>query len=156
MGKSSATRKNPGVLKRIRRRVSIMGRKEVKVGWFPPKASAETIEIATINTLGAPAANIPARDAITPVVRGNEQTIKGFNSKAVHLANRDKDPTPALESLAGFLDREVTQSVRGFSTPANAESTVATKGFNDPLVGAGADGGRLVAEVGAALVKRRG
>lgn len=133
-----------------------MGRKEVKVGWFPPKASAKTIEIATINTLGAPAANIPARDAISPVVRGNKQTIVGFNSKAVHLANQDKDSTPALESLAGFLDTEVTQSVRNFSTPGNAESTIASKGKDDPLVGAGAGGGRLVAEVGAALVKRRG
>ena len=159
MGKSSTKRKNPGVLKAIRRNVAVMGRRQVKVGWFPPKASEETIDIAIINVLGARLANggvIKPRDPITPVVRGNAQTIKGFTSKAVHLANQGKNPDPALESLASFLDREVENSVRNFSDPPNTKSTADGKGFNDPLVGAGSDGGRLVAEVGAALVKRRG
>ena len=155
MGKSSATRKNPRALAATRRRVVELGRTAVKVGWSVEiKASARTVEIATINVLGAPSANIPPRDPITPMLRGNANTIRGFKSKAVKAANKGEDPTPALDQLASFLDREVTQSVRDFSSPGNAPSTVAKKKFNDPLVGAGGDGGRLVAEVGAKVVKR--
>lgn len=135
----------------------MLGRTAVKVGWSVEiKATPETVEIAEIQVLGSPAANIPPRDPITPAVRGNANTIRGFTSKAVKAANRGEDPTKVLEAMANFLDRAVTQSVRSLSEPGNAPSTIAKKGFDNPLVGAGGDGGRLVAEVGAKVVKRQG
>ena len=165
MGKSSTKRKNPNVWKATRRRVARLAEHEVKVGWSEQikakltqdKNGLTTVDIATINVLGAHLANggeIKPRDPITPVVRGNANTIRGFNSKAVKAANRGEDPVPALEQLAEFLDKEVVKSVRDFNDPPNTQSTADGKGFNNPLVGAGSDGGRLVAEVGAAVVKR--
>ena len=64
------------------------------------------------------------------------------------------DVEEPLELLAGDLEFALKRSVEDFSDPENAPSTVDDKGFNDPLVGAGADGGRLVREAAAAVTKR--
>jgi hypothetical protein len=138
-----------------RRNALEFGRFRVKVGWSVELgASEETVTIAAINTLGAPAAGIPARDALTPVLAANADAIREANLAAARAANRDEDVEYPLELLAGKLEADLKQSVENFSTPGNAPSTIATKGFDDPLVGPESDGGRLVAEAAAAVTKR--
>lgn len=127
----------------------------VKVGWSVELgADPETVRIAAINTLGAPAANIPARDALSPVLVAMRDRIRNANKAALQAANRAGDPYVPLERLAADLEAALKQSVEDFTNPPNAPSTIATKGFDDPLVGAGGDGGRLVAQAAAAVTKR--
>lgn len=158
---STTKRVNPGKLKAIVRRAATIGRTSVRVGWSPEiKASPETATIALYNTLGTEGGpgdgddGIPPRPVLAPLLAAEKNTIRGLNSKAVRLANRGKDPTPALESLARTLETQGKAFIEQLSDPPNAESTVKKKGFNDPLIGEG--GGRLLNEFGAAVVKRRG
>lgn len=153
--KSKVTRKNPKALQATRRIAVEMGKFRVRVGWAEDMgADPETVQIAAINVMGAPAANIPARDPITPMMQAERARIRGYHGKAMQLANAGKDPEPVLDKLAAHLENEAKAAVDAFAAPANAPSTVKKKGFNDPLIGAGSDHGRLYAEVSAKVSKR--
>jgi hypothetical protein len=49
----------------------------------------------------------------------------------------DYDSTMALGQLAELVEGQLKESIRDFSEPANAKSTIAKKGFDDPLVDSG-------------------
>ena len=152
---SKVTRRNPNALMATRRKALELGALRVRVGWAVNMgAKPETVSIAAINMRGAPAANIPPRDALTPVLAENAARIRAANLAAMRAANRGKDVEVSLELLAADLEFALKRSVEDFSDPPNADSTVAAKGFNDPLVGEGSDGGRLVAEAAAQVSKR--
>jgi len=153
--KSKVTRKNPNKLASIRRVAQEFGKFRVRVGWAQDMgASAETVEIALYNTLGAPAANIPPRPVVEPYTRSARALIRRKNASAVLRVNKGKSPVPKLQELANELREGGKQFILDLSTPANADSTIAQKGFDNPLVGAGADGGRLVAEFNAEVSER--
>ena len=48
------------------------------------------------------------------------------------------DAAKALDFLGKVMGEQLTESIRSFSTPANAKSTIKAKGFDDPLVQSGA------------------
>lgn len=156
--RSKVTRKNPNALAATRRAALELGSYRVRVGWaIDLGADPETVFIAAVNALGAELANggrIPPRDVLTPFIRAQLPLIRRKQRTAVLLVAKGKDPQPALDDLAAELERLAKQAVRDFSTPGNAQSTIDRKGFDNPLVGAGPDGGRLVSELAAAVSKR--
>ena len=153
--KSKVTRKNPNKLASIRRIALEFKNFRVRAGWAVDMgASPKTVEIALINSLGAPNANIPPRPVVEPFIRSQLALIRRKHRSAVVAANRGKDPRPKLAELAELLRIGGKQAVRDLSTPVNADSTIAGKGFDNPLVGAGSDGGRLVAEFNAEVSER--
>ena len=152
---AGVTHTNPNPLTATRRIVAELGSLRVRVGWAVDMgADPETVQIAAINKLGAPAANIPARDAITPMIAQQKLVIRSALGHAAKAALRGRDPEPYLETLAATLELEAKRAIEAFSSPANAPSTIKGKGFDDPLIGKGADGGRLLAQVAARVSKR--
>jgi hypothetical protein len=150
---STVKRRNPNILTYTRRNVLEIGKYRVQVGWSKAMgASPETVTIATYNVLGT--ADIPARDPLTPAIAANLDAIRQANVAAMRAVNRGDDPEPELEELAAHLESELKRSIEDFSSPPNADSTVASKGFNDPLIGEGADGGRIYDEAAAQVLKR--
>lgn len=53
------------------------------------------------------------------------------------LQANGNDLPAALELMGEHIKDQLVQSIVEFSDPANAESTVAKKGFNDPLIDSG-------------------
>ena len=151
--KSKVTRRNPNALAATRRVALEFKRFRVRVGWSVDMGAApETVEIATYNTLGT--ATIPERPVVEPFVRTQFALIGRKQRSAVLLANRGKDPTTKLDELAEELAANGKQFIRDLSDPGNADSTIAQKGFDNPLVGAGANEGRLVSEFNAQVSER--
>lgn len=147
--------RNPNALTATRRQALEIGRFRVRVGWAEGMgASPETVAIVAINMLGAPSVNIPARDVLSPFIRRSFALIRRKQRSAVLAANRGRDPEPILQALADELRDGLQQAIREYNEEPNAPSTVAKKGFNDPLIGEGADGGRIVAEANAQVSKR--
>jgi hypothetical protein len=146
---------NPNPLAATRRIVAELGRYRVRVGWAQDMgADPKTVQIAAINMLGAPAANIPARDALTPMIQAEKLAIRSALGHAAKAALRGRDPTVYLEGLAAHLEQRAKSAIEAFSDPPNAPSTIRQKGADDPLIGKGSDGGRLLAQVAARVSKR--
>lgn len=136
---STTTRTNPNALRIIRERASQLTSREIHVGWsVNMDADATTVTIAAFNLLGTE--NIPARDALTPAVVESLGTIRAHNVEAVHAVNTGGQAFPVLDDLATELEDALHRSVMDFTTPANAPSTIATKGRDAPLKGATDDG----------------
>lgn len=153
--KSKVKRRNPNALVNTRRVALEFGKYRVRVGWAVDMGAAlETVGIAAINTLGAPSNNLPPRPVVEPFVRSQRALIRRKHRSAVVRANRGKDPEPKLEELADELREGGKQFIRDLSDPPNADSTIDQKGFDNPLVGVGSDGGRLVAEFNAEVKER--
>lgn len=152
--KSTVTRRNPNALTATRRNIAEVGQYRVQVGWSVNMgANAETVGIAAINVLGAPSANIPPRDVLSPVLFDSLASVRNTSAAAIRAANRGADPLPLLEAMAERLEARLKESIDNAS-PANAESTEKHKGFNDPLIGAGSDRGRIYAQAAARVLKR--
>ncbi|MEI7296602.1 hypothetical protein WCQ02_31050 [Paraburkholderia tropica] len=75
---------------------------------------------------------IPSR----PYFRGMVQKNKGQWGPALGqiIKSADYDSTVALGRLGSMVRDQLQDSIREFSEPPNAKSTVRKKGFNDPLV----------------------
>ena len=157
MAKSTVTRRNPNALTATRRNIAELGKYRVQVGWSEAMgADPETVTIAAYNVLGADLANggrIPARDVLTPVVTDSLQSVRVTNAAAVRAANRGDDPLPLLERMAERLETRLKQSIDD-AQPGNADSTIAQKKFDDPLIGAGSDRGRIYAQAAARVLER--
>lgn len=150
---STTQRRNPNALTASRRNMVQLGKYRVQVGWSDKMgAKPETVTIVTFNVLGTE--NIPARDPLTPTIAANLDRIRAANVAAMQAANRGDDPEPELEELAASLESELKQAIEDFSSPPNATSTAKAKGFNDPLIGEGAGGGRIYAEAAARVLTR--
>jgi hypothetical protein len=128
--------KNPGAAKALLRRFASLTGAEVAVGWL------EDATIPAINYFGAPAANIPPRDAVAPTVREIAPAVTEIAIAAGQTANNGRDPVPLLEGLALVAGAELKQQIRAFNDPRNADATIDKKGFDDPLIGVG--GGRIL------------
>lgn len=126
---------------------------EVDVGWSEEWTDAETVEIAAVNTLGGlknGRAAPPARNALTPAFQNNRKERTKMMGKLLVKVRKDPSALRAeVEKLAEQEAEWLREAVRGLDNPPNAPSTVDRKGFNDPLIGSGGDGGRILAGVGA-------
>jgi hypothetical protein len=147
VGIKSVTRKSgtADLAGALLRRFEILEGVEIVIGWFDDPNAAT---IAAINYFGNPAGNLPARDTLTPTIQRTTPVISQTLVRAAQAVAAGQDPMPLIEGLELVLGEELKQSIREFSDPPNAPRTIAKKGFNDPLIGAG-DGGRILRAAGA-------
>lgn len=88
--------------------------------------------VAAINNYGAPARGIPPRPFFTNVIEEGEGRW-GDEIAAIAKA-ADYDAQLTLERFGENVANQIRQSIGGWSTPPNAPSTEARKGFNKPLI----------------------
>ncbi|PVX61240.1 hypothetical protein [Paraburkholderia unamae] len=86
----------------------------------------------TVHHVESYTVTIPAR----PYFRGMVQQNKGEWGPALGtiIKAADYDSAVALGRLGSMVRDQLQDSIREFSEPENAKSTVRKKGFNDPLV----------------------
>jgi hypothetical protein len=87
---------------------------------------------ATTHTVPAYTVTIPPRPFFRSMI-AKESPHWGADLGRLLVAN-GYDADHALDQMGESIAVELQQSIRDFRTPANAPSTVARKGFDDPLV----------------------
>ena len=152
MKRTKLTVKYPGANRDILAQFAQLEVEELAMGWFADGGDAATI--ATYNHFGSPAANIPPRDAVTPATQAASNAVQDAAVDAGRSAARGRDPRGDLDGAVITLQDELKRAVREFSNPPNARSTIRGKGFDDPLIGAGSDGGRILRWAGARRRRR--
>jgi hypothetical protein len=123
-------------LRELAQKVSAPGTLEVgfmEGATYPDGTSVPMV--AAIQEFGAPANNIPPR----PFFRGMiaKDSPHWGDQLGTLLKATQYDGSRALELMGEEIKGELTESIRDFGTPANSESTVDQKGFNDPLIDTG-------------------
>lgn len=88
--------------------------------------------VAAINNYGAPARGIPPRPFFTNTIKEGETTWGDDIAAIAKAANYDMKLT--LERFGEHVANQVREAIGGWADPPNAESTVAAKGFNKPLI----------------------
>jgi hypothetical protein len=74
----------------------------------------------------------PARPFFRDMVQKNKGAWGGELGKIIVAADYDEEI--ALGRMGQHISEQLQASIRGFSDPANAKSTIAKKGFDKPLV----------------------
>lgn len=90
--------------------------------------------IATINEYGVPEHNQPPRPFMRYTVIKNKQ--KWINILQ-DILPQNMDVKRSLNILGDVVADDVSQMIKAFAVPPNRPSTIARKGFNDPLVETG-------------------
>lgn len=93
---------------------------------------AQESNFQTTHTVEAYTIEIPARPYFRNMVQQNKGEWGPQLGKIIKAA--DYDSSVALGRLGSMVRDQLQDSIREFSDPANAKSTVSKKGFNDPLV----------------------
>ena len=118
-------------------------KRSVTVGFFDEKYpdGKRVGKIATIQEYGAPEKNIPPR----PFMRYTEQKNKRKWFEFVRdMLPQNMDLEKTMSFLGDLIAEDVRDSIIDWDTPPNRPSTIARKGFNDPLI----DTGRMRDSVG--------
>ena len=150
---SSTRRTGRNFRKLIEARAKQVARNTIRTGWSTEMdASSETVKIAIYNALGTD--TIPARPTLEPTMNRTIDLIRAENKAIVRIVNRGADPVPLMDRLASRLEDAVVAVIVELQDPPNAQSTIDKKGFDDPLIGAGSEGGRLVAEVASRRIRK--
>lgn len=97
------------------------------------KNGATIAEVALINELGAPRANIPARPFIRDTIDRKDNFRKEIR-QAVRAIGWGLMPEEALAHVGEEAVREVRETLEQYSSPPNAPSTIRKKGENNPLI----------------------
>ncbi len=88
---------------------------------------------------GAPGAGIPARPIIRPTFEENRaHYLRSMKWSMGRILSGSRKLEPELERLGRKVADDVKMKIAGMSSPANAPSTIAKKGFDDPLIDSGA------------------
>lgn len=127
------------MLKEIRKQK----RKTVTVGFFDETYpdGKRVGKIATINEYGVPEHNQPPRPFMRyTVIKNKKKWIDILQDILPQNMNIER----SLSILGDVIADDVSQMIKAFAVPPNAPSTIARKGFNDPLV----DTGRMRDSVG--------
>lgn len=109
----------------------------VRVGIVSAEAAypdgTKVAQVAAWHEFGT--ANIPPRPFFRNTIAGKKQEWRD-NMKAILVA-QDYDVHTTLEAVGMVARDDIMASIRQMSEPANAKSTVAKKGFNNPLIDTG-------------------
>lgn len=153
---ATITSKNPNAVKDLAARYAKLEGLEVAQGWIEGDVDPADVAIAAFNIFGTPNAKypIPPRDALTPAATETAQSAAKYTAAAARAVNRGQDPRGDLEAFAKVAEIALERSVEAFGSPSNADSTIAAKGFDDPLIGKGSDGGRILDGAGAKVRPR--
>jgi hypothetical protein len=79
--------------------------------------------------------NSPPRPFFRQMIASKSQ--KWGAALGMNLARNGYKQTAALASVGDLINDQLTTSIRDFSSPSNAESTIAKKGFDKPLLNTG-------------------
>lgn len=111
-------------------------KKVLTVGFFDEKYPNGTRigKVATANEYGVPEHNVPPR----PFMRDTVITRKPKWLKIVsEVISENLDVVRTLSILGDIIANDVSEMITAYTIPANKPSTIARKGFNDPLVDTG-------------------
>jgi hypothetical protein len=122
--------------KRLFERLVNKDKKVLTVGFFDEKyPDGKRIGmVATANEYGVPENNVPPR----PFMRDTVITRKPKWLKIVkEVLTESLDVDRTFRILGDVIADDVSQMITAYAKPENAPSTIAKKGFNDPLVDTG-------------------
>ena len=88
--------------------------------------------VAAIQEYGDPSHNIPARPFFSTMVE--KQSPTWGELLAIALKRSDYYSRPALTMVGLKIQEQLKASIVGFDNPPNAASTIAKKGFDNPLI----------------------
>lgn len=87
--------------------------------------------VAAIQEFGAPARKIPPRPFFRNMIA--DKSPEWGDAIANLLKANDYDATKTMGQMGAGIKGELQQAIVNFTTPANAPSTIARKGFDAPL-----------------------
>lgn len=94
------------------------------------------VDVATWNEFGT--ANIPARPALRSAILSVAPQLQKLGRKQAKLMLfRKLRMDKAVRDQAKIMQKEMRDSIESWDRPPNAPSTVAQKGFDDPLIDTG-------------------
>ncbi len=109
---------------------------------YPDRPDRTTAQVALYNEYGTTTEE--GKQHVPPRPFFSQASHKFRDNRAarearlkMELRDNDYNPDIALRNMAEYLALEVKDSIEKFSTPPNADSTIAKKGFDDPLVDTG-------------------
>ncbi|KVS65720.1 hypothetical protein WK40_12245 [Burkholderia cepacia] len=116
----------------IHRAINIQTGEFQRSGRFVRRGQAN---VETTHTVPEYTVTIPPRPYFRTMI-ANEHGHWGDDLGKILVAN-DYDVPRSLDQLGESIVGALVQSIRDFKTPANAPSTIAKKGFDDPLIDSG-------------------
>jgi|LakMenEpi03Aug12_release.lakeMendotaPanAssembly.Ray.scaffolds.fasta_scaffold61047_9 hypothetical protein len=91
------------------------------------------VDVATYNEFGTP--DIPERSFLRSTIGNNRAKYKGEFEKAYLEAIRGGMNLRAAAGFIGNVARDdIKKTIKDMKEPGNAPSTIAKKGFDDPLI----------------------
>jgi hypothetical protein len=148
-------RSNPKALSDIEKRQAELGHIVIRVGWSVDMGAApDDVAIVAINAFGAPSKNIPARPVLPGFIESSRSMIRQASIAVTREIRRGRSPMPVVYGLSLALADGLKEAVYAYDDEPNKPSTVAKKGFNDPLIGIGSTGGRIVASANSVVIIR--
>lgn len=147
-----------GVFQKLRARVKDLDKKYVKVGILSNRGGDERtedgeftmVELGLVHQFGSEKANIPAREWLTVYFEKNPDEVNAKVSELAKAIVMDKvDVRKGLELLGMWASAQVKKNITAGEhlAPPLADSTVARKGSDRPLVDTGRFVGSIVHEV---------
>lgn len=111
---------------------------ELKVGFlegstYPDGTSVPYV--AAIQEFGSPAENIPPRPYFRNMIAENAPDWGDDITKVLKATNYDGNQTLSL--MGERINGQLQDSIRNTNDPRNAASTIAKKGFDNPLIDTG-------------------
>lgn len=127
-------------------RANLREAQSVEVGFFPedvhPKNNIPVASVAFENEKGNPyntfeghPAPIPPRPFFAHAIAINQPDWNGAFTAALKSVNYHT--LPALTAMGEIIQNQVKLSIESWIAPMNSGTTIALKGFNDPLVETG-------------------
>jgi hypothetical protein len=101
-------------------------------GKFAKKNAAN---FETTHSVGASKTIIPARPFFRTAIELNQQKWVDMAKKM--LADGNYDTGSILSKIGSVIKNDIQDSIRTFNSPPNAPSTIAKKGFDNPLIETG-------------------
>ena len=94
--------------------------------------------VAMVNEFGSPARGIPERSFVRSTVQAEEKNIKKLFQQETKKVIAVTQTTKNMMGLVGeYTSGQIKKTIVALKTPANADSTVASKGSSNPLVDTG-------------------
>lgn len=116
---------------------------ELEVGFFeqskygPENENLQVAQVAQWNNEGQPANNVPPRPFFTSTLVAPIEAKKRdklFFQSIDRIVTGKSSFLREYNMIGGLFVNELKKAIEDWSTPPNAPSTVAEKGFNDPLI----------------------
>jgi len=110
----------------------------VKVGWMsggPYSDGTPVAAVAAWNEYGVPELNIPPRPFIRNMISEKDEEWANRLEGAAKYYNYDGEKV--LKSMGLSILEDMQQAILDFKDPRNADSTIAKKGFDKPLIHTG-------------------